>query len=83
MRAASSRLGGRARLGGRDAELPAQGLEPGPVFGLVDGVDAGAEDRDAELLEPPGQAERRLAADLDDHALGLFVLDDLEHVFER
>ena len=35
------------------------------------------------LFERQGELERRLAAELDDDARGLFPVDDLEHVFER
>ena len=34
-------------------------------------------------LQPGGEPQRRLAAELDDHALGLLDLDDRQHVLER
>src|SRR4029453_4385245 len=40
-------------------------------------------DRHAGLLEAVGELQRRLAAELDDHALGTLDLDDPEHVLER
>ena len=43
----------------------------------------GADDRHAVGLEVARQLQRRLPAELDDHAVGLLVVDDLEHVFER
>ena len=42
-----------------------------------------AEQRHARLGEAGRELERRLAAELDDHALGLLDLDDPEHVLER
>ena len=54
------------------------------VFGEVDAVGRGAEDRHARLLQLLGQLQRRLPAELDDHAdelaLLLLAADDLEHV---
>jgi hypothetical protein len=44
---------------------------------------ASAEDRHAGALERHGELERRLAAELHDHAVGLLALDDREHVLER
>ena len=83
---ASHRLLGR--VGGRVrrrlvAELLQQLAEAAAVLGEVDRVDRGAEDRDAGLLQARRELERRLAAELDDHPLGLLDLADAEHVLER
>ena len=57
------------------------------VFGEVDGIRRGAEDRHAGFFQRAGQLQRRLAAELHDHAVQraalLFGMDDLEHVFGR
>jgi hypothetical protein len=62
-------------------------LEPLAVFGKVDGVGRGAEDRDAFLMQRVGQFQRRLAAELDDDAVqrAVFLLDpqDFQHMFQR
>ena len=54
------------------------------VLGEVDAVGRGAEDRHARLLQLLGELQRRLPAELDDHAeqLALLLLapEDLEHV---
>ena len=84
-------LGQRQRLGlgarsavGRLAqvELDQQLLETLAVFGNIDRLGAGADDRHTRGLERLGQLERRLSAVLHDHADRLFDLDNLEHVFE-
>ena len=50
-------------------------LEPLAVLGQVDGVGRGAEDRHAGLLQRLGQLQRRLAAELHDHARAARRLD--------
>ena len=61
-----------------------QALETLAVLGQVDGVGRGAEDRHAGLLQRVRQLQRRLAAELHDHADQLalrgFDLDQLQHV---
>ncbi len=52
------------------------------VLGAVDGVRAGADDRHAVGFQRPGQLQRGLPAVLDDHALGLLLADDLQHVLQ-
>src|SRR3546814_9300991 len=47
------------------------------------GVGTGADDRHAGFFERTRQLQRRLAAVLDDHTLGLLDADDLQHVFQR
>src|SRR5690606_20088579 len=57
-------------------------LEALAVFGTVDSLRAGTDDRHASLFQRPGQFQRGLAAVLDDHALGLFDADDFQYVFQ-
>ena len=63
-----------------DAEPAQQGAEPAAVLGQVDRVDRGAEQRHARLFEGAGELQRRLAAELDDHALRALLGADGEHV---
>jgi hypothetical protein len=58
-----------AVLGLLEAEFLQQADEAVAVFRQIDGVGAGAEDRHAGALQPVGELERRLAAELDDDAL--------------
>ena len=60
-----------------------QRAEAPAVLGEVDRVDAGCRAAARRPREPGGELERRLAAELDDHALGLLDLADAEHVLER
>ena len=64
-----------------------QRLEPVAVLGQVDGLGRGAQDRHAGRLERMRELERRLAAELHDHAaqpaVRLLHGDDLEHVLGR
>ena len=53
------------------------------VFGDFDAVDAGADDRHAGVRKRPGQVQRRLAAELHDHAVRLHPVADVQHVFGR
>ena len=53
------------------------------VLGVFDRVDAGADDRHAGGGQGPGQVQRRLAAELHDHAVGLHAVANIEHVFGR
>src|SRR5450830_1311881 len=79
------RLRGRRRqpvLGTLDAELLEELPEAPAIFGQVDRLLRRAEDGDAGLGQRPGDLERRLTAELDDHSLGLLVGDDVGHVFE-
>ncbi|MCY1280808.1 hypothetical protein D9M70_296020 [compost metagenome] len=57
-------------------------LEALAVFGTVDGVGAGADDRHTGLFQGAAELQRGLAAVLHDHALGLLDADDLQHVFQ-
>ena len=78
---------GDAAFGLRQLQLVDQRLEPVAVFGKIDGVGRRAEDRHAGLFQRARELQRRLAAELHDHALdapvGAFRADDLEHVFGR
>ncbi len=66
-------------------QLVEQLLEAFAVFGQVDGVRRGAEDRHAGVAQRYGQLQRRLPAELHDdagkHALRLLGVDDFQHVF--
>ena len=65
------------------AELGHHLAEPLAILGAIDRVGAGAEDRHAGLRERDRELERRLAAELDDHAPRLLDVADREHVLER
>jgi hypothetical protein len=47
---------------------------------VFDRVDAGADDRHAGRGQRPGQVQRRLPAELHDHAIGLHAVADVQHV---
>ena len=53
------------------------------IFGVVDRIDAGADDRHAGAGQRPGQIQRRLSAELHDHAVGLHTIANVEHIFDR
>ncbi len=78
---------GEAVGGLLEAELVDQLGKPLAVLGKVDAVGRGAEDRDSVGLKLGGELERRLPAELDDHALELALLrlamEDFEHVLGR
>ena len=71
----------------RKAGLGEHAAERTPLLGQVNGLRRGADDRDAGVGQSLGQAERRLAAQLADHAGNRsrrsLRVDDLEDVFER
>ncbi len=67
----------------QDAELRQDGAEAAAVLREVDRVDRRPEQAHAGALEPSGYPERRLSAELDDHALGLLELHYFEHVLDR
>jgi hypothetical protein len=82
-RDAPPRRAGDAVLRLLQAELVEQRLEALAVLGEVDGVGRGAEDRDARILQRLRELQRRLAAELHDHALeraALFGVEDFQHV---
>ena len=56
--------------------------ETAPVLGQVDGVLGRSQDRHPGLRQAVGDLQRRLAAELDDDALGLLVLDNVQDVLE-
>ncbi len=64
----------------RDAELGQEPAEAGAVFGKVYRVGGGAEDPRAGPLQLVRELQRALAAELQDHTVGLLAADDLEHV---
>ncbi len=57
---------GHAALGLRDAEPVEQGREADALLGLVDGLEVGAQERDAAGGERRGEVERGLATERDD-----------------
>ena len=65
-----------------EAELVEHLLEKFAVLGALDRFDRGADDRHAVGLETGGEIERRLPAELDDDAVGLLAMADVEHVLE-
>ena len=58
-------------------------LEALAVFGAVNRVRAGADNRHARRFQRARQLQRRLAAVLHDHAFRLLNAHDLQHVFQR
>src|SRR5690606_27850682 len=52
------------------------------VFGAVDGIRRGADDRHAGLFQGAADLQRGLPAVLHDDALGLLDTDDFQHVFQ-
>src|SRR5262249_55934634 len=52
------------------------------ILGEIDVGGIGSDDRDSLLFEREGKGERGLAAELDDDAIGLFGIADVEHVLE-
>jgi len=77
-------LGARGAVGRlAQAQFIQEFLEPLAVFGDVDGFGAGADDGYAVGFQRTRKLQGRLATVLDDHAERLFLVDDLQHVFER
>ncbi len=75
--------GGGAVVGAGNLQVVEQLAEQLAVFGQVDVFGVGADDRHAEALQRQRQIERRLPAELHDHAVGLFGIDDVEDVLQR
>ncbi len=75
--------GRRAVCGRGNLQVVEQFAEELAVFGEIDVLGIGADDRHAEPLQRQRESERRLPAELHDHAVGLFGVDDVQHVFER
>ena len=75
--------GGRAVRRRGNLQIVEQLAEQLAVFGQVDVLGIGADDRHAEPLQRQRKIQRRLAAELHDHAVGLFGVDDVQHFFER
>src|SRR5262249_13267312 len=59
------------------SQSPQKLLEFFAVLRVFDRIDAGADDRYAGTGERAGQVERRLAAELHDHAIGLHAVADV------
>ena len=72
-----------AVLGLAQTQLGEQRRESLAILGAIDRVGRGADDRHARARQRHGQAQRRLTAELHDHALRLLDLDDRQHVLER
>ena len=53
------------------------------VLGVLDRVDARADDRHAGVGQRAGQVQRRLPAKLHDHAVRLHAVADVQHVLGR
>ncbi len=75
---------GHPAFGLGDAETVQQGREPGPLLGLVDGLEVAAEERHAARGQGRRQVERRLAAERHDRRqeplpVGRFGVDDRAH----
>jgi hypothetical protein len=81
--------GGLVHVGGDapgrrlQAQVTQHASEPLPILGHVDRLERRAQELHALLLEPACQPQRRLAAELGDHADRVFALDHLEHVLDR
>ena len=58
-------------------------LEALAIFGHVDRIRRGADDRHAVRFQVARELQRRLPAVLHDHAEGLFDVHDFQHVFQR
>ena len=74
--------GGGAALRLRDLQFVEELREALAVLGEVDHVGRRAPDGNARAEQGQGELERGLAAELDDHAVGLLALDDVHDVFE-
>src|SRR5690606_12668928 len=58
-------------------------LEALTIFGSINRVWAGTDNRDTFSLQCTCQFQRRLATELYDHADGFFFVNDFKHVFQR
>ena len=65
-----------------NTQLLDQTLEALAVLGQIDGIRRGADDGRPFGFQIAGQLQRRLAAVLDDQPLGVFLVDDLQYVFQ-
>ena len=63
-----------------DGEPLQQGIEPFPVLCHVDGLGAGAQDRDTVAVQELGELDGRLAAEGHHHTHGLLHLDDVHDI---
>ena len=73
---------GYAVVGHTRTDLTADLVKALPVFGTVDRLDRGPQDRGAQPGELSGELERGLPPELHDDALRILALDDLQRVLE-
>ncbi len=73
-------IDGRAVLRLAQTELVHELREALAILGPVDGVRAGADDRDPCLLQAHGKGERSLAPELHDHPVGLLPVHDCKDI---
>ncbi len=66
-----------------ETQLVDQLLEQFAILGGLDRVDTRADDRHAGFLQSSRQVQRRLTAELNDHAIGFNRIADVEYVFDR
>src|SRR5271166_69579 len=77
-------LGARAGIGRLlELERRYQLLKPLAVFGDIDAVGGGTDDRTARGRDRARELQGSLATELHDHAFRLFLVDDFHDVFER
>ena len=82
-RAGLFHVGRRAVRGRRNLQVVQQLAEELAVFGQIDVLGIGADDRHARGLQRQRQRQRRLPAELHDHAVRLLGVADIQHFFER
>ena len=70
----------RAAAGTADSELFQQPVKPFPVFRDIDGLRAGAENRNSVLSQGSGQPDGGLPSEGHHHADGLFHVDNPHHI---
>ena len=67
----------------RNLQIVEQLAEELAIFGEIDVLRIGADDRHTEALQRQRQIQRRLSAELHDDAGRLLGVDDVHHFFER
>ena len=75
-------VAGHAGLRLRDAQFPHHLAEAIAILGQFDRLGRSSQDLHARLGQLGRNVQRRLSAELDDHALGLLLLVDAQHVFD-
>src|SRR5690606_32401177 len=63
-----------------EAEFGDQGMKLFAVLGVLDGLDTGPDNRDTGVLERPGEVERGLPAELDEHTIRLDPIADVKYM---